>query len=301
MQYQLNAATVLNVVYAGAVTRHLQSTIDTNTLNVILPATADAQAKSIFPDFARGGSFVIPEPATNDNGLQLDVTLRTLTLALDTKYTYSKCLGDARDIVDNDIGSYRAPYAPGLGIGVDYALCDTFYASRTFVLGRGQALLTHRFESYVAGGWSLQNIATVQDAQPLNIACTTTIAAGLGCNLFIVPGHPPYAGAHNATQFLNPAVFANSVANATGIAALGGSPTQVTGPVYRKLDASLFRQIPLAEGTCLEIRAEAFNVTNTPSFSAPGTLTFTSPTTFASITSTRDSSRQLRYAAKIYC
>lgn len=291
---------MLNVVYAGAVTRHLQSTIETNTLNVNLPATANAQANSNFPDFARGGSFVIPEAATNDNGLQLDVTRRTLTLTLDAKYTYSKRLGDARDIVDNDFGSYRALYAPGLGIGANDVLCDTFYASGTYVLGRGQALLTHRFESYVAGGWSLQGIATVQDGQPLNIACTTTITAGLGCNLFTVPGHPSYAGPHNATQFVNPTVFANSVANATGIAALGGSRAQVTGPVDRKLDASLFRQIPPVEGTRLEIRAEAFNVTNTPSFSAPGTLTFTSPATFASITSTRDNSRQLRYAAKIY-
>ena len=83
---------------------------------------------------------------------------------------------------------------------------------------------------------------------------------------------------------------------------MGGSPTQVTGPAYRKLDVSLFRQIALIEGTRLEIRAEAFDITNTPNFSAPGSLTFTSPATFASITSTRDanSSRQLQFAAKLY-
>jgi hypothetical protein len=72
--------------------------------------------------------------------------------------------------------------------------------------------------------------------------------------------------------------------------------------VGRRLRAALpyFRQIPLVEGTRLEIRAEAFNVTNTPNFSEPGTLTVTSPSTFASITSTRDNSRQLQFAAKIY-
>jgi hypothetical protein len=166
--------------------------------------------------------------------------------------------------------------------------------------GRGQALLTHGFESYVAGGRPLQCIATVQDGQPLTVACTTTTTAGLGCNALMVSGQNPHAAPRNATQFLSPAAFANPAANATGIAVLSGSPTQVTGPAYRKLDASLFRQIPLIEGTRLEICAEAFNVTSMPSFSAPGTLTFTSPTTFASITSTRDSSRQLQIAAKIY-
>jgi hypothetical protein len=309
VQYQLSTATVLKVAYAGSATRHLQSTIGTNTLNAILPASANAQTNSFFPDFARGGSFVIPEASTNYNGLQLDLTRRAQWITVDANYTYSKCLGDARDILDNDIGGYRAPYVPGFGISADYALCDTdvrniFHASGTYALpfGRGQALLTHGFESDIAGGWSLQGIATVQDGQPLTVACTTTTTAGLGCNALKVPGQNPYAGPHNATQFLNPAAFANPAAGATGIAALGGSPTQVTGPAYRKLDVSLFRQIALIEGTRLEIRAEAFDITNTPNFSAPGSLTFTSPATFASITSTRDanSSRQLQFAAKLY-
>jgi hypothetical protein len=108
------------------------------------------------------------------------------------------------------------------------------------------------------------------------------------------------AGAHNVTQSLNPAAFANPSATATGLAALGGSPTQVSGPAYRKLDLSLFRQIALIEGSRLEVRAEVFNITNTANFSQPGSLAFTTPTTFASITSTRDNSRQLQFAAKLY-
>jgi hypothetical protein len=161
-------------------------------------------------------------------------------------------------------------------------------------------LLTRGIASHIAGEWSLQGIATVQDGQPFTVACTTTTTAGLGCNALKVAGQNPYAGPHNATQFLNPAAFANPSSAATGIAALGGSPTQVTGPAYHKLDVSLFRQIALVEGTRLEIRGEAFNVTNSPNFSAPGGLTFTSPSTFAAITSTRDNSRQLQFAAKVY-
>ena len=308
LQYQLSPTTVLKLTYDGSVSRHLQSTIGTNTLNTILPSTANAQTNSFFPDFARGGSFVIPEGFSNYNGLQLDLTRRWQhDLTVDANYTYSKCLGDARDILDNDIGGYRAPYVPGVGIAADYGLCDIdvrniFHASGTYELpfGRGRELLANGLASAIAGGWSLQGVATVQDGQPLTVACTTTTTAGLGCNALKVSGQNPYAGAHNATQFLNPAAFANPATTATGVALLGGAPTQVSGPAYRKLDISLFRQIPLVEGTRLEIRAEAFNITNTPNFSAPGTLTFTSPATFASITSTRDNSRQLQFAAKIY-
>ncbi len=308
VQYQLSATTVLKLAYDGSVSKHLQTPINTNTLDVVLPATANAQTNSFFPDFARGGTFITPSGVTNYNGLQLDLTRRWANdLTIDANYTWSKCMGDARDQLDNNIGSYRAPYVPGAGIGFDYALCDTdvrniFHASGTYELpfGHGHALLTHGPASYVVGGWSLQGIATVQDGQPLTVACSITTAAGLGCNALKVPGQNPYAGPHNATQFLNPAAFANPATAATGLAALGGSPTQVSGPAYHKLDASLFREIPLVAGTRLEIRAEAFNVTNTPNFSAPGSLTFTTPSTFASITSTRDNSRQLQFAAKIY-
>jgi len=310
VQYQVSPTTVLKLTYDGSSSRHLQTTIGTNTLNAILPSTANAQTNSFFPDFARGGSLVIPEGFTNYNALQIDLTRRWQhDLTVDANYTYSKCLGDARDILDNDVGSYRAPYVPGIGIAADYALCDIdvrniFHASGTYALpfGHGQRLLTNGLASAIAGGWSLQGVATAQDGQPFTVACTTTTTAGLGCDALKVAGQSPYAGPHNPTQFLNPAAFANPATTATGVALLGGSPTQVSGPAYRKLDLSLFRQIRLFESTRLEIRAEAFDITNTPSFSNPGSLTFTSPTTFASITSTRDanSSRQLQFAAKYY-
>lgn len=307
VQYQLTPTTVVKVAYAGSVSRHLQSPINSNTLNAILPAAANAQTNSFFPDFARGGAYMLPSSSTNYNGLQLDVTRRWgHDLTLDANYTRSKCLGTARDQLDNNIGSYRAPYVPGAGIGIDYALCDTdvrniFHTSGVYELplGHNQKFLTQGISSAIAGGWSLQWIATVQEGQPFTVACSATIAAGLGCNALKVAGQNPYTNSDRVNHFLNAAAFANPAASATGLAALGGSPTQVTGPAYRRLDLSLFRRIALIEQTKLELRAEAFNITNTANFSAPGNLNFTSPSTFAAITSTRDNSRQLQFAAKI--
>lgn len=308
VQYQLSAKTVFKITYAGSVSRHLQVPINTNTVNTVLPATANAQVNSFFPDFARGGAFLSPSASTNYNGLQLDLTRRWgHDLTLDANYTFSKCLGNARDQLDNTIGSYRAPYVPGAGIGIDYALCDTdvrniFHTSGVYELplGHNQKYLTQGIASAVAGGWSVQWIATVQDGQPFTVPCSITTAAGLGCNALKVPGQDPSAGPHNPVHFLNAAAFANPSSSSTGLDVLGGSPTQVTGPAYRRLDLSLFRKIALADQVQLELRAEAFNITNTPNFSAPGNLNFTSPATFASITSTRDNARQLQFAGKIY-
>jgi hypothetical protein len=308
VQYQIAASTVVKVGYAGSVARHLQTPINTNTLNTILPATANAQTNSFFPDFARGGTFITPAAATNYNGIQVDITRRWGNqLTLDANYTLSKCLGDARDQLDNDIGSYRAPYVAGAGIGFDYGLCDTdvrniFHTSGIYELpfGRGHKLFSQGLGSVIAGGWSLQWIGVVQDGQPFTVGCSVTTAAGLGCNALKVPGENPYAGPHNAIHFLNASAFANPSSIATGLDLLGGKPTQVTGPAYRRADISFFRELPLIEQLRMQLRAEAFNITNTPNFSAPGNLNFTAPSTFASITSTRDNSRQLQFAAKLY-
>ncbi len=44
----------------------------------------------------------------------------------------------------------------------------------------------------------------------------------------------------------------------------------MSGPPYRRLNLSLFRQFPAPAETHFEFRAEVFNLTNTPNFAQPG-------------------------------
>ena len=165
------------------------------------------------------------------------------------------------------------------------AHCARVSGTDQLPFGKNQRWLQSGPAAWIAGGWSFNGILTAQDGQPLTIACTTTNAAGLGCNAVEVAGQNPYAGSHNAKQFLNPAAFANppaATATSATVANLGGSPTQVSGPPYRRLNLSLFRQFSAPRETYFEFRAEVFNLTNTPNFSQPGNLTFTTPNTFAS-------------------
>ena len=60
------------------------------------------------------------------------------------------------------------------------------------------------------------------------------------------------------------------------------SRNPVVGPGYRTLDVMLGKTFPLKESLSLELRAEAFNVTNTPSLGAPNTSQ--GPLAFGSIT-----------------
>jgi len=314
VQYQITGNTILEAGYVGTLSRHVQVGINTNAVSAILPPSTSITPNLFFPSFASGGTFIARAGATNYSGLQVNAEHRlSHDFTVLANLTWSKCLGDSRDLLDNGIGSYRAPYVPGMGINADYALCDinakrVVHASGSYHLpfGKNQLWLHSGPGEWIAGGWSINGILEAADGQPLTIACTTTNATGLGCNALKVAGVNPYAGSHNAKQFLNPAAFANPPAAVAGAATplnLGGAPTQVSGPPYRRLNMSLFREFVAPKETHLEFRAEVFNLTNTPNFAQPGTLTFTTPNTFASISSTRDNPddpREIQLSLKYY-
>jgi len=98
----------------------------------------------------------------------------------------------------------------------------------------------------------------------------------------------------------------------TGLAALGGSPTQVAGPGFGRLDLSLCKDFRFADRFRLQFRSEFFNILNHPNFNppgfpgngvvSPGSLDFKS-SNFGKIDSTRDSPsdpRQIQFALELY-
>ncbi|MGC0772358.1 MAG: hypothetical protein WB543_05435, partial [Candidatus Acidiferrum sp.] len=98
-----------------------------------------------------------------------------------------------------------------------------------------------------------------------------------------------------------------------GSSACLGGITQVPGPGFKRLDLSLFKDIPLNERFRLQFRTEMFNILNHPNFNAPGfggngvvaisgSSSF-SNSNFGEIGSTRDAPydpRQIQFALKLY-
>jgi hypothetical protein len=138
----------------------------------------------------------------------------------------------------------------------------------------------------------------------------------------VLTGQPLYPKDQSFEHWLNPAAFANpsSVVTTIGqadLTPLGGGPTQVRGPAWRRLDLSLFKDFPVTERQRFEFRAEVFNLTNTPNFGIPGfsgagggglppppgVLDFSNLNNFGKITTLRAGSndqRQIQLALKYY-
>jgi len=328
--------------------------------NDIFPRNDGAIKNHIpFPDFARGSTQATTNGNSIYNGLQLTVEKRfSAGLNLLATYTWSKSLTDATDLLNGNNTNYRGPSIPGFGIQKDYGLSpsdsrNVFHLSGGYELpfGKGKKYMSGGgVANKIAGGWSILWTAQLNSGQPRTLGCPTGTTTGTNCNAMLVKGVDPNSGPHNVRQFWNPQAFAQpcvlkltdsndpnspvipDVGNPsgciplTGVAALGGGPTQVIGPPFKRLDFSTFKDFQLSERFRLQFRAEFFNILNHPNFNAPGfggngvnsisgstdftphLNTSTGVTTYGSgnfgaIGSTRDAPndpRQIQFALKLY-
>ena len=328
-QYQLTPNQTVQLGYVGNTVRHLGVYLPYNNPSQFLPPGLNPLNYSPYPDFGYGGTYTSFSGDSYYNSLQATFERRfSQGINLLADYTYSKCRTDAVDVLNSTaISSYRAPLLPGFGVQGDYGLCDfnipnVVHVSGTYALpvGKGMKYLhnSHGAVDDVLGGWQTNWILTLQDGMPFTIPCINATSAGFGCNALMVPGQNVYAGPHDVNQWMNPAAFTTpptvTALGQTSFAPLGGSPSQLLGPGFHRLDFSLFKQFQTTESTRLEFRAEIFNLTNTPNFAAPGfsgngvsaspgALDYTSPSTFGRISSTRDlqnDQREIQFALKFY-
>lgn len=295
-----------------------------------------------FPDFGTGSSYAATEGNSYYHALQtkLEKSFAGGVSFLAT-YTWSKTRTDAGDLLNGgSTQGYRAPDVPGFGIKGDYGLApfdirNVFHFSGSYDLpfGHGKHFASNAagLTEKLIGGWSVNTIITLQDGQPITLSCPNGATAGTGCYAIRIKGVDPKLGIHtdskgivswigNPAAFTEPCVLNNSGAPIpdthgclplTGLAALGGSATQIPGPGFHRMDFSIFKNLTFHERYTLQFRTEIFNVFNHPNFNAPnfggngvvavgGSGNFLS-SNFGEIGSTRDApydARQIQFALK---
>jgi hypothetical protein len=344
LQYQLTHSMSLQAGYVTSLARHLETFPNTNNVTQLVPAGLSTTNFVPFPDFGQGSSYAITSANSFYHSLQTKVEKQyAMGLNFLATYTWSKVRTDAHDLLNGgSLQGFRAPSIPGFGIHGDYSLApfdirNVFHFSGGYELpfGKGKHFMSDAtgFANKAVGGWNIIWSATLQGGQPITLNCPSSTAQGTGC-YDLLTGQSPKLGLHTDSNgklswYGNPGAFTQpcplgaggvpdptKVAGCvplTGLAALGGGPTQVPGPGFHRLDFSVFKDIPFNERIRLQFRTEIFNIFNHPNFNAPGfggngvqsvsgSGNFTNKS-FGEIGSTRDGPydpRQIQFALKLY-
>jgi len=173
----------------------------------------------------------------------------------------------------------------------DFDIRHRFVFSANYELPFGRA-----FEgaAKLLAGWQVNGVAYWQTGLPFNVTNSTARAnTSAGADRPNLVGDPELSNA-SVDQWFNTAAFA-----AQPINTIGNAPRNpLHGPPQRRLDVSLFKDVPLTTAAKLQLRFECYNVTNTPSFANPNAAL--GAPGFGSITSIGNSiPRQMQFAAKL--
>ena len=242
------------------------------------PTIPRAQLLKPYPRFTTVSLYRQNVGNTNYHGLYAKLEQRfTRGLSYLVSYTRSRLMDDASSVFDASI--LTGPVA-------NFPVADSF--NRKLERDYSTGDIPHVFVAsavWDVRGWTLTGILTLQSGVPIAVAQATNsnAFAGFGTQRPNINGDRELPGDERGTsQWFDTSVFSAAPQFTLGNA----SRNPVRGPGYRNLDVALMRRIPLRAGRALEVRVEAFNVTNTPPLGAPNG-TFGSAA-FGTITSAGD-------------
>jgi hypothetical protein len=279
----------------------ISSSIGTKTVS-------QAQLLKPYPRFQNVATYRNNTGTTNYNAIQGKVEQRfSHGVSFLFAYTHSKLIDDASSVFSSTVLSspntsslvaadtFR-PYLERDSSSGDMPNVTSFSGIYDLPAGRGHRFASTGIGDAVLGGWALNAILSLQSGMPVTVtqATNNNSFAGFALQRPNIVGNPSLpAGQRSPTRYFNTAAFATAPQFVIGTA----SRNPVRGPAYRDLDMALVKHTKLWEQTDLELRAEMFDVTNTPAFSQPnGSF---GAAAFGSITSTTTDPRVVQFALRL--
>lgn len=315
------------LAYVGALGRHIDTWVDANPGMALVNPSLSIQTVRSFPGFNGGTNYLYNGGISSYNALQATLSKhfsRGMTFL--SSFTWGRSLDDSPGTLGySGDGGYRDT---GLvPIRLDYSRSpfdvnkrftfNGFYElpfgpGKKFLNGQGKAM------NLIIGGWQTDLSFAAQTGFPFSVKPNISTAVGAD-NYFAIPirnvfapggsPDPTNPGVTCATQtktrahWYNPCAFANPLTGSTipvgtQISALsqvlqylGGKRDQVPGPGYERINMSLFKNFTVYREQSLQLRADVFNLFNTPSLGEPSVTTdnsnggaITSPMTFQNYT-----------------
>jgi len=325
VQRELGSDLAVEVAYAGSKGTHIgvpdtnlnQLTVDqlalghallqrvANPCFGVVPASSSlatatvprAQLLRPFPCFNTVSLYRNNVGNTSYNALEAKVEKRFAHgFSMLVSYTWSKLIDTASSVFDASIlagpvasfpvaDSYNPKRERDVSTGdIPHNLVASFVWDLPW--GRGRRFEPHGLAGAMLAGWQLAGIATFQSGVPVAIAQVTNFNAfaGFGTQRPNRVSDPTLPSSERSTaRWFDTSAFQVAPQFTLG----NSSRNPVRGPGYRNVDLALVKRTPLGSGrTALELRAEAFNLTNTPPLGAPNAV-LGSPG-FGSITSAGD-------------
>ncbi len=170
----------------------------------------------------------------------------------------------------------------------------SFYYELPFGKGKMHGSSWNPVVNGVLGGWQLGGILTMHTGFPMTITATDasgTLSRGARADVVGVPHNSQIVGP--GAHWLDGSAFAQPKQFTFG----NSGPGVTRGPGLTRFDLSLGKKFPITEAKYFEFRAEAFNLTNTPTFQTPN-RNITSPT-FGELSSAQGE-RNMQLALKFY-
>jgi hypothetical protein len=199
------------------------------------------------------------------NGMLLSIQRRASSgVSVSANYTWSHCYGDVTQVTGTpNGGTFQGDRRQESGN------CDT---DRRHLFNSSAVIDTPTFNNptlrAVATGWKVSGIFKKSSGGYMTITSGTDVArTGIGSQRPLQVLENPYGDTSSLTSFLNPQAF-----RVPAVGSLGNMRRMnVVGPGTFQFDMALSRIFQVRESQRLEVRAEAFNVTNTLRRSNPAT------------------------------
>ncbi len=210
---------------------------------------------------------------THYDGLQTNLSRRFAQgFLLNLAYTFSKNTGYCCNDIADQPPAISLPQYFQLNRSLEpFDRTHVFSASLAAELpfGKGKPFLREGWAAKIAGGWQLNTLVSAYSGRPFSVTTSATALNAPGSTQRadqVKPNVAILGGVGPGQSYFDPLAFAPVNAPRFGTA---GYYT-LRGPGTFNADLSLFRNFKPMERLTMQVRAEAFNVTNTPHFSAPG-------------------------------
>jgi hypothetical protein len=297
------AGTTLTVGYVGMVARNLRIAPDINLAAPKLPTVAntnDYQTRRPFyvqyPNLNAGINIFRSQGFSSYNALQATAVHPYRNgLTAQVNYTYAHGLSDTQAFSQSVL--FASVVTAQLNT-LEYSNSDLDQRHRVTMLlnyALPFAKSTQGLTRVLFHGWQLNALDVWGTGLPFTVT-NSTARTNTGAS----SDRPNQLANANLSGPTITRAFDTSEFTAQTFGTVGTARrTSVYGPHFRHFDASLFKNFAVRDRTTLQLRAEGFNLTNTPNFGTPGATLGTS--TFGQITATRlgATPRQYQFAARV--